>query len=228
MPGSWAFDSEGQPVTFVLVLMFWVFSVCLHEFGHAVVAYFGGDTSVKDKGYLSLNPLRYMDPIYSVLMPLLFLALGGIGLPGGAVYINEGRLRSRYWSVAVSLAGPAANLIFAIALALVLNSGALDDTPAKSLLAFLTWLQISAVVLNLLPIPPLDGYGAIAPLLSYQTRQQLDGIAQYGVWILFGLLWFVPGFSMFFFGMVTQITYQIGVSPLDVEQGIRDFFFWKH
>ena len=55
--------------TFVLVLFLWIFSVCLHEFAHASVAYRGGDITVKDKGYLSLNPLKYLDPMSSVILP---------------------------------------------------------------------------------------------------------------------------------------------------------------
>ena len=78
---------------FVIVTVLWVFSVCLHEFGHALVAYRGGDYTVREKGYLTMNPLHYTDPLFSILMPLLFLAMGGIGLPGGAVYIERQLLR---------------------------------------------------------------------------------------------------------------------------------------
>ena len=83
------------PMTFIVVLVGWIFSLCLHEFSHAAVAYLGGDTTVREKGYLTFNPLKYTHPVYSILLPLLFLALGGIGLPGGAVYIETWRLRSR-------------------------------------------------------------------------------------------------------------------------------------
>ena len=80
---------------FIVVTVLWVFSVCLHEFGHALVAYYGGDYTVRDKGYLTLNPLHYTHPLYSLLLPVLFMMLGGIGLPGGAVYIERDLLRSR-------------------------------------------------------------------------------------------------------------------------------------
>ena len=59
--------------TFFLVVFLWIFSVCLHEFAHAIVAYKGGDRSVKDKGYLSLNPMHYLDPFSSILIPTLVL-----------------------------------------------------------------------------------------------------------------------------------------------------------
>ncbi|MEO0540050.1 MAG: site-2 protease family protein, partial [Cyanobacteria bacterium P01_A01_bin.105] len=107
-----------RELTFTLVVFAgWVVSVCLHEFGHAVVAYWGGDTSVKDKGYLTLNPLKYTNPGLSFVMPLMFLLLGGIPLPGAAVYINQRQLRSRTWKSAVSAAGPIATLGCAVAIA---------------------------------------------------------------------------------------------------------------
>jgi Zn-dependent protease len=213
-------------VTFVLVMVLWVFSVVLHEFGHALAAYYGGDTSVKDKGYLSLDPLRYVDPTNSILLPLLFLALGGIGLPGGAVYIDYSRLRTKIWEMVVPLAGPFANLLIAIVLALALN---LDDgtSNAGPALAFLAWLQISAVLLNLLPFPPFDGYHVIAPMLSYDMRRQMDIIAPYGLWVVLALFWFVPAFSSTFWNIVASITHLLGVPSSEIWQGYQDFFFWK-
>src|SRR3990172_4827518 len=108
-------------MTFAIVLIGWIFSLCLHEFSHALVAYLGGDTSVKDKGYLTFNPLKYTHPVYSIVLPLVFLVMGGIGLPGGAVYIETERLRSPRWRSAVSLAGPLANLVVAIVLGTILR-----------------------------------------------------------------------------------------------------------
>jgi Zn-dependent protease len=91
-----------KALTFIVVIVGWIFSLCLHEFSHAVVAYYGGDTSVKDKGYLTFNPLKYTHPVYSIVLPVIFLLLGGIGLPGGAVYIETWRLRSKRWERAPS------------------------------------------------------------------------------------------------------------------------------
>ena len=75
-------------MTFIFVLVGWIFSLCLHEFAHAAVAFAGGDTSVREKGYLTFNPLRYVDPIASLFVPLVFLLLGGIGLllAAGGIY----------------------------------------------------------------------------------------------------------------------------------------------
>ena len=80
-------------LTFIIVLIGWFFSLCLHEFSHALVAYFGGDHTVREKGYLT-NPLKYIHPITSIAIPLAILAMGGFAFPGGAVYIESWRLRS--------------------------------------------------------------------------------------------------------------------------------------
>jgi Zn-dependent protease len=79
-------------------------------------------TTVREKGYLTFNPLKYTHPLFSIILPLLFLLMGGIGLPGGAVYIERWRIRNRLWLSAMSLAGPAANLLVAIILGIVLRA----------------------------------------------------------------------------------------------------------
>src|SRR5690349_10597519 len=142
-------------MTFAFILAAWIFSVCLHEFAHAAVAYAGGDHTVKDKGYLTLNPLKFTDPVTSIFLPIVFLAIGGLGLPGGCVYIERQLLRSRAWDCAVSLAGPAANLILGVVLSIPFLLGAVDPAttnPAWHAYAFLIVLQFSAVVFNLIPV----------------------------------------------------------------------------
>src|SRR5687768_11485576 len=68
---------------FWAVMVGWIMSVILHEFAHGVVAYLGGDYTIRERGGLSLNPLVYIDPVGSLLLPAVFLLLGGIPLPGG-------------------------------------------------------------------------------------------------------------------------------------------------
>ena len=108
-------------MTFTIVFFGWIFSLCLHEFSHALVAYLGGDYTVREKGYLSFNPLKYTHPLFSIVLPLLFLMMGGIGLPGGAVYIERWRIRNRFMLSLMSLAGPLSNLLVAIVLGLILR-----------------------------------------------------------------------------------------------------------
>jgi Zn-dependent protease len=69
-------------MTFLVVIIGWIFSLCLHEFSHALAAYYGGDITVKDKGYLTFNPLKYTHPVYSLLLPMVFFDDGWNWLAG--------------------------------------------------------------------------------------------------------------------------------------------------
>ena len=217
----------------IIVCFGWIFSLCLHEFGHAIVAYWGGDTSVKQKGYLTFNPLKYTDPGYSLVLPVLFLLMGGIGLPGGAVYINQQKLRNRWWQSAVSAAGPSANIIIALLLTIPLgvltNHELVNDDRLNpelfwaSSLAFLAYLQIFAAIFNLLPMPGLDGYGILEPWLPESIRVGLNRLRQYSTVIIIGLFWFVPAFNHFIFNFVSLITSTLNISEFLVSSGSAIF-----
>jgi Zn-dependent protease len=220
----------------IVVCAGWIFSLCLHEFSHALVAYWGGDLSVKRKGYLTFNPLKYTDPGYSIALPLLFLLMGGLGLPGGAVYIDCERLRNRWWQSAVSAAGPGANILLAVLLAKIFqlliggNFESIDQIEGASFLlssvAFLIYLQIFAAIFNLLPIPGLDGYGMIEPWLSDRLRAKFDYFSKYSTLLIIGLFWYVPWFSEFTTGVVGSITDRVLNIP-DIFIGLGSTYFGK-
>jgi Zn-dependent protease len=216
-----------KATVFIVVIIGWIFSLCLHEFSHALVAYYGGDTSVKEKGYLTFNPLKYTHPMLSIVMPLIFLALGGIGLPGGAVYIETWRIRDRRWLSAVSLAGPLSNLILAIFLGLLLQIDSIAFGPIGVGLAFLALLQVSAVVLNLIPIPPLDGFGIISPFLDADFRAQMNQVGRYGILVLFIVMWYVPGVNAVFWQLVENIAQRLGIPLMLAYYGLTQFMFWR-
>jgi Zn-dependent protease len=215
---------------FFIVTVAWVFSVCLHEFGHAWIAFKGGDFTVKDKGYLTLNPLKYTDPVQSIVLPLVFVIIGGFGLPGGAVYINRSLLRSRRWQTAVALAGPAMNLLLVIFLGALFKFRGIKSDPGSLVsvsLAFLLYLQISAILLNLLPLPPLDGFQAVAPWLPERVRVQGYANATVAQFTLLIALFFAPPVSHAFWGMVLSVTDWLGVERTLVATGWRTYQFWK-
>ena len=214
--------------TFLVILVGWIFSLCLHEFSHAIVAYWGGDLSVKDKGYLSFNPIKYVDPLFSIILPIVFLLMGGIGLPGGAVYIDRSRLRNNVWSSAVSLAGPISNGLLAVVIALILQIDAVSNSSVAPALSFLAVLQITALVLNLVPIPPFDGFGAIAPFLPDSITEAAYAYGNYGVFLIFLCLWQIPAANQTFWGLVDSIGSLIGISQDLAGDGLRMFQFWKH
>lgn len=159
----------------------WIISVALHEFGHAITAFWAGDESVQDKGYLTLNPLKYSNPVLSVIIPIIMLLLGGVGFPGGAVYINIFALRKPKYRSLVSAAGPIANLLVTLALALPFANFPFyllfRYLPENFLMAiaFLAFLQITSIIINLLPIPGLDGFGILEPFLP----REFMGIASF-------------------------------------------------
>src|SRR5262249_42040887 len=180
---------------FIIVLAIWLVSLCLHEYSHARVAYAGGDYTVADKGYLSMNPLRYVHPVQSIVLPAIFMAMGLIALPGGAVWIESWRLRSRGWASAVSLAGPAANVVCCVVLGLPFMIATPEPTTMWAILAVSCFWQAIATVLNLLPIPGLDGYGALEPWLPAEVRGTLARFKPYGVFIIVFLFWTSRGFN---------------------------------
>lgn len=222
--------SDVDPLLFICVFVSWIFSVCLHEFGHAYVALKGGDDTVVEKGYLSMNPLAYAHPVYSFVLPLVFLVLGGVGLPGGAVYINDGLLRSKGWRCAVSLAGPATNLLQALVLCVPFWCHWLDGVQHTLLpctLALLIQLQICALLFNLLPVPSLDGFGAIAPWLPLRVREHALVHSQNYLWILFLAFFYVAPVSQAFWQVLYGITDFLHIDSALIWAGWEEFRFWK-
>jgi Zn-dependent protease len=214
-------------MTFGIVLFGWIFSLCLHEFSHALVAYYGGDTTVREKGYLTFNPLRYTHPLFSLILPLLFLLMGGIGLPGGAVYIERWRIRNRFWLSAMSLAGPLSNLLLAVVLGLVLRFSSSIPESYLPGLSFLLALQISALFLNLIPLPPFDGYHVLEPFIDPVLRDKIDRFGSLSIWIIFILFWTVPAFSDYFWNDVSKFSAALGGNWGLVVEGLRRFRFWE-
>src|SRR5579864_4124855 len=212
------------PMTIVFVTAGWITSLCIHEFGHAIVAYLGGDRAVATSGYLTLNPLKYTNVLLSLVMPIIFLLLGGIGLPGGAVYINHSVIRSKTWDSAVSVAGPAGTLLCGLVVAAPFFVPGLNATPLGRLefyeaLAFLAFIEAIALVLNLLPIPGLDGFGILRPWLPYSVQDYAVRFGQLAIIGVFILLWFAPPFRQAFFGAVLQLTDITGIPRFLIAYG---------
>jgi Zn-dependent protease len=200
------------------VIIGWIFTVVLHEFAHGLVAYLGGDYTVRERGGLSLNPIQYIDPVNSLVLPTVFLLLGGVPLPGAATFVRRDLLRSRAWASAVSLAGPATNFLLFLSLLLPFHPRVgwihVSDNPnswtnPQMFMATLGVLQMVAVLINLIPVPPLDGFGAISPYLDRETREKLMTPPTSTMLFLglFLVIWQVPGFFRVIF-RITGITLQ--------------------
>lgn len=214
---------------FIFILAGWLVSVCLHEFAHAYVAYRGGDHSVIGNDYLRLNPFRYVHPLLSVVLPIIWIAYGGIGLPGGAVMIHRHQLRSRAWASAVSASGPAVNLALAgIAIGSLqfFNNGQ-HNFELYAAISWFAWLQVSVVVLNLLPIPGLDGWGIIEPWMSPTSVDSVAKIRPFGILIVVGLLW-IPSLNSGFTSVVDHLATWLGDPEGLPWFGSQLFKFWHH
>ncbi|MEU0739198.1 site-2 protease family protein [Streptomyces sp. NPDC006134] len=226
---TWTGFAE-QPglAVFLFVTSAWIVSLCLHEYAHARTALHGGDISVGAKGYLTLNPLKYTHALLSIVLPVIFVIMGGIGLPGGAVFIERGRIPGRWRHSLVSAAGPLTNVLFAVVCTAPFWLDALDGVPrdARLALAFLALLQVTAAILNFLPVPGLDGYGVIEPWLSYNVRRQLEPFAPFGLLLVFALLW-VPALNGAFFGAVDAVLRALGIGDFDTYCGFELYRFWQ-
>ncbi|MGH3770577.1 MAG: site-2 protease family protein [Pseudonocardiaceae bacterium] len=210
----------------LLVLGGWTVALCLHEFGHALTAYRGGDRSVRAKGYLTLDIRRYTDPVLSLLLPLALLALGGIPLPGGAVWINRAALRSPAVASAVSLAGPLTNLALGAALTAAVATSGLPEGLAAGL-SCLALVQVLAFVLNILPVPGLDGFGVLEPYLPAPARRFAGSLGWYAPLLLFVLIIGVPAVGNALFGASFAVFDALGGDREAAITGFQEFLFWR-
>ena len=171
-----------------------IFAITVHEAAHGYAARYFGDMTAHYLKRITLNPLRHIDPMGTILMPALTVILGGI-LFGWAkpVPVNFSNLRNpkkdMMW---VALAGPASNLIMAIFWTIILVRINLFPEQAELFLRVmcLAGIQINIIlmVLNMLPLPPLDGGRVAVSLLPYPWSGYLAGLERYGLIILIFLL----------------------------------------
>ncbi len=151
-----------------------VFSAVIHEYSHGWMAYSLGDSTAKDAGRLTLNPLAHVDPIGTVILPLFLLLTSGafLGWAKPVPYNPYNLKDKKYGSLKVALAGPVSNLILAIIFGLAARFlfSASIPTAFIQALALITYVNIFLGLFNLLPVPPLDGSKIVADLFPDQWR----------------------------------------------------------
>jgi len=168
-----------------------VFSIVFHEVAHGYVAYRLGDPTAKNSNRLTLNPLAHIDPMGSVLLPLILVLTNSPVLFGWAkpVPFNPGYLRNvKKGMMLVGAAGPAANLLLAVI------AGALFQLLSPSgliglLLVHVCIINVILALFNLIPIPPLDGSRIVVGILPPDLARSYFKLERYGFLIIFGLLW---------------------------------------
>jgi Zn-dependent protease len=180
---------NGQYAIFAIVLFVIIFSLTLHEFGHAMSAKMLGDDTAEKMGRLNLNPVNHIDPV-----GLLAVVLIGFGY-AKPVPVTHRKLRTSWASAAVAAAGPLMNFLIALvavnlqAAAWVFDIGALQSNVAQTSLTFLALINILLMLFNLLPIGPLDGHYVMEWLLPKSLKykyHQLNG--KYGTMFFLALI----------------------------------------
>ncbi len=190
---------------FAIMILPLIFAITLHEAAHGWIASKLGDKTALQLGRVTLNPIKHIDPIGTVVVPLALLFLGGF-IFGWAkpVPVNWSNLKKPRRDMAiVALAGPAANLFMVLLWAVIAKISILilatniSSTSTKDVLTFFFFageygilINLVLMILNLVPIPPLDGSRVVSALLPKKAAYQYGRIEPYGIWILIGLLSF--------------------------------------
>jgi len=184
---------------FISAIVIVIFSVCIHELSHAVVAYQQGDSTAKDDGYCTLDPVKHMGGI-SIIMLIL------TGLCWGACPVNPKNFKNNYSDAIISFAGPFANLLLVLIFAflyIIFSAHTMTFIPyyvKNNLMYFFklgSTLNAALVIFNLIPIPPLDG-SKIAEYFFPSFANFNSNVGLAGLFTLFALFWMFPNFSYLF------------------------------
>lgn len=177
----------------LLSVVVFVIAIAVHESAHAYAAFSLGDTTARDAGRLSLNPLLHLDPVGTVLLPIMLIVMRSPVIFGWArpVPVNPSNFADpRRGMLLTSLAGPGSNFILAVVFAAIFKTGLF---PAHSVLwtFLLSGVVINLVlgIFNLMPVPPLDGAGILFSLLPPRMSRYFARIERYGFVILIGFLY---------------------------------------
>lgn len=174
-------------------------AIVFHEVGHAFVAKRHGDKTAEDLGRLTLNPIPHLDPIGTILFPMINMLTGIPFMFGWAkpVPINYNRLKPyRRGLFLVSLAGPATNIVLAFlaALALVTMVSFLPHDfylfePLTQMSQVAIMINLALAMFNLIPLPPLDGSRMVESFLNFEQARKFEKMQTYSFFILMALLW---------------------------------------
>jgi Zn-dependent protease len=182
----------------VLLVIPVIVAITFHEAAHGYVALHFGDSTAKDEGRVTLNPLKHIDPFGTVLLPaVLYFTAGFLFGYAKPVPVKFGNLRNPRWDMIwVAIAGPAMNItlavISAILLRIALTQGQTSESPFVQVLMSSVYLNAILAVFNMLPLPPLDGSKVLAPFLPIQLARPYLALERFGMVILLLLVFIFP------------------------------------
>ncbi len=187
-----------SPIFIVFQLVVLIFSVIIHEISHGFMALKLGDETAKNAGRLTLNPVSHLDPVGSVILPLLMFMVGSPILLGWAKPVPYNPLNlhkdPKYGPLKVALAGPLSNLLIAVVFGLFIRFGfGLISEQTTALLSIIVLLNCVLFIFNMLPMPPLDGSKILTTFLPFRYAIRIERMGLNGLIIILLFLAFFPG-----------------------------------
>lgn len=184
--------------TLITVFLVLVVSITIHEAMHAFTSHWLGDSTAKDEGRITLNPIKHIDPYLTLLLPLITLIVFKVPLLAAKpVPFNPDRVKfDEFGAALVGVAGPLTNLALAAfgAVFLKLFQGDLS-LAVTDVAAIFVVINIGLFVFNMIPIPPLDGSRFLYAFAPDPLRRVMESLENVGIFIVFGLVLAVPAFT---------------------------------
>lgn len=199
---------------FVFLIIIFIFSVMVHEISHGAMANFLGDPTAKNEGRLTLNPIRHIDPIGSIFLPLILFLLSNITGSGfifgwaKPVPVNPFNFRDKkYGELKVAFAGPGSNLAIAVFFGLILRFVPIPAVFAglSLMLGYIVYINVMLAIFNLIPIPPLDGSHILFAFLPRSAENIKITLSQFGFPILLVLILFFSSILVFIVNFIFAI-----------------------